>query len=127
MFLAYDGGLSVTDFDPGVHVVVNVGADGEGFEPAGRPAVGRQQAAHASDLRAALAPAADETASAWLDRAAGALGDHAYGVCVHGEGFGTRSASLLALEATADGAVGRYWFADGPPCRTAFERVEPDR
>ncbi|TQQ83568.1 hypothetical protein EGH24_01885 [Halonotius terrestris] len=121
--LEWDGDLHVTEFDPGVHVVVNVGADGAFFEPEARPEVGRQQADNAERLRATLAPEDCESAGEWRERAAAALGDHANGVCVHGDGFGTRSASLIEL-AGEDDTVGRYWFADGPPCRSAFERVE---
>jgi uncharacterized protein with NRDE domain len=124
--LEWDGQLAVTEFEPGVHVVVNVGADGDFFEPEARPEVGRQQADNATALRAALEPEDGETAVDWLDRAGEALGDHEYGVCVHGDGFGTRSASLIQLEDN-EGVVDRYWFADGPPCRTEFERVEAGR
>ena len=124
VLLEFDGTLSVTAFDPGVHVVVNVGADGSYFEPAARPAVGRQQAANADRLRAALQPDANETVDEWLDRAGEALGTHEYGVCVHGDGFGTRSASLICLEAVDGELHDRYWFAGGPPCRTPFRRVE---
>src|SRR6056297_3610562 len=53
--LEWDGELSVTDFDPGVHVVVNVGANGASFEPPKRPELGRQQAANATAVREALA------------------------------------------------------------------------
>ena len=137
--LEWDGALAVTEFDPGVHVVVNVGADGAFFEPPARPEIGRQQAKNADALRAALQPTDGETAGEWRERAAAALGDHEYGVCVHGDGFGTRSASVIELggdDGTAGDnddtagsnddtdTVGRYWFADGPPCRTTFERVE---
>ncbi len=57
---------------------------------------------------------------------AAALGDHGptadpaghdpfARLCVHAEGFGTRSASLLIVR--DDGAV-EFFHADGPPCRT---------
>ena len=49
------------------------------------------------------------------------LGDHEFGVCVHGDGFGTRSSSLIAL--AADGTA-TYRFADGPPCRTGYEAID---
>jgi len=124
--LEWDGELAVTAFEPGVHVVVNVGADGDFFEPKTRPEVGRQQAENATALRAALEPDAGETAADWLDRAGEALGDHEYGVCVHGDGFGTRSASLIQL-ADGEEMFDRYWFADGSPCRTEFERVDHGR
>jgi uncharacterized protein with NRDE domain len=41
-------------------------------------------------------------------------------LCVHTEIYGTRSATLIALER---GAIGAYWFADGAPCRTPFRDV----
>jgi len=169
VLLEYDGNLRVTDLDPGVHVVVNVGADGRFFEPDHRPDVGRQQADNAEAVRAALRvddpaeslstaddnathpPSADDgdrghdddtapplpsadsdrdsadPAADWLAHAARVLGDHAFGVCVHGDGFGTRSASLIAVgrpKADEPTPPDRYWFADGPPCRTRFQRVE---
>jgi len=124
--LEWDGDLSGTELDPGVHVVVNVGADGASFEPPERPKVGRQQAANAIAVREALAveTATPPTAAAWRERAAAVLGDHEYGVCVHGDGFGTRSASLIEIRGQDADGVGDYWFADGPPCRNPFERVE---
>ena len=38
-------------------------------------------------------------------------------VCVHGELYGTRSATILAL---SPGRVARYLHAEGPPCTTPF-------
>ncbi len=108
-----------TPLEPGVHVVVNVGADGEWFVPATRPEAGRSQADNAGRVRETLQPRDAETSGEWLDRAGDLLGDHEYGVCVHGDGFGTRSSSLLSL-----GAEPTYRFADGPPCETPYERVE---
>ncbi|MFB6280532.1 MAG: NRDE family protein [Haloferacaceae archaeon] len=125
--IEWDGRLRVRGLDPGVHVIVNVGAalGGGGAArdrfavPPGRRAAGERQADGARRLRAALAPEPGETSAAWLDRAADALADHEYGVCVHGDGFGTRSSSLIAL---GDEPV--YRFADGPPCRTSYARVD---
>jgi len=104
---------------PGVHVVVNVGADGEWFLPAARPEAGRRQADNAERLVAALEPNDGEGAADWTGRAGEALGDHEFGVCVHAEGFGTRSSSLVRL-----GEERVFEFADGPPCRTPYERVD---
>ncbi|MFB6068955.1 MAG: NRDE family protein [Halobacterium sp.] len=125
--LEWDGRLSVTPLDPGVHVVVNVGAALGGgaltdtfYTPRERPERGREQAENARAVRTALTPEPGEDADAWLDRAGTVLGDHDYGVCVHEDGYGTRSSSLLRFG--ADGV--RYWFAPGPPCETPFERVE---
>ncbi|WP_121823548.1 NRDE family protein [Halostella salina] len=120
LLFEWDGSLRFSRLDPGVHVVVNVGADGRFDVPDARPEAGGEQADNARRVRTALTPEPGETAAAWLDRAGDVLGDHEYGVCVHGDGFGTRSSSLIAIG--ADGA--RYRFADGPPCETAYREVE---
>jgi uncharacterized protein with NRDE domain len=112
-------GHRVTALDPGVHVVVNVGADGEWFVPPARPAVGRRQAANADRVHETLRARDGETAADWTRRAGETLGDHEFGVCIHGERFGTRSSSLVRL-----GEERVFAFADGPPCETSYERVE---
>jgi uncharacterized protein with NRDE domain len=119
LLLAWEGRLSVHNLDPGVHVVVNVGADGRYFVPEDRPEVGVQQAEDADRVRAELQPEPGESALAWHERAASVLGDHEFGRCIHGEGYGTQSASLLRLG--PEGAV--YEFADGKPCETESEPV----
>ena len=118
--LGWDGQLVMTTLDPGLHVVMNTGFDDRFDVPENRREAGECQIDSARLVRSRLAPAADETATEWLDRAAEVLGDHDIGVCVHGDGYGTRSSSLIAI-----GEDGRteYRFADGPPCRTAFEPV----
>ncbi|MFC4360150.1 NRDE family protein [Halobium salinum] len=119
--LEWDGHLHVREYAPGVHVVVNVGTDDSFFVPDRRPEAGRQQAENARTVREALDPRAGETADDWLDRAADVLGDHEYGVCVHGVGYGTVSSCLIRLG--RDGSR-RYEFAPGPPCTTDFDPVE---
>ncbi|WP_324662206.1 NRDE family protein [Haloarcula sediminis] len=119
VLLEWDGQLAVRTLEPGVHVVVNVGADGDYRIPGHRPDVGKQQAGNADRLREAMQVEPGEGADSWLDRAGEAIGDHDYGVCVHGDGFGTRSSSLIAL-----GESRRYEFADGPPCTARFRPVE---
>lgn len=116
--LEWDGRLRVRGFAPGVHVVVNVGADGAYVIPGVRSDLGEAQAGNADGLRARLQPEPGESADAWLDRAGDALGDHDAGVCVHANGFGTRSMSLIRV--ASDGSV-RYDYADGPPCETPAE------
>ena len=103
MLFEWDGSLSVTPFEPGVHVVVNTGADGADEK--------------ATRLRDALWPEPHEGPSEWLDRTAAALRDHELGTCVHADGYGTRSSSLLEID---DACRLRYRFADGPPCETAY-------
>lgn len=38
-------------------------------------------------------------------------------ICTHGDVYGTRSATLVAVRV---GGVAHYDYADGPPCRTSF-------
>lgn len=123
IYLEWEGQLGVRNFPPGVHVVVNVGADGDFWIPERRQDQAEQQANNAGTVATTLQPDPGESARAWLDRAAGVISDHAYGVCVHreGENFGTRSSSLIVLG--EDGAT--YEFADGPPCETPYERIGP--
>ncbi|WP_226006452.1 NRDE family protein [Natrinema salinisoli] len=114
----WDGALSLTTFDPGVHVVVNVAVDDVDAPPA-RSDIGEEQAANARAVRDALATDPDETVLDWLERAGDVLGDHEYGVCIHRDGFGTKSSSLIALGPETE----QYAFAPGPPCRTSYDDV----
>jgi uncharacterized protein with NRDE domain len=104
VLLEWDGVLRRQEFEPGTHVVVNEGYDNE------------------SEKSRAIRDALDgDTPEEWVESARVALRDHATEACVHGDGFGTRSSSLLTVE--ADGRV-RYEFADGPPCETPYRRVD---
>ncbi len=116
----WDGQLHETDLQPGVHVVMNAGYDDHFPGGSGRPEAAASQAENARRVRDALQPRSGEDATGWLDRAGAVLGDHDFGVCVHGDGFGTRSSSLIRIG--TDGSA-EYRYADGPPCETPFERV----
>jgi uncharacterized protein with NRDE domain len=118
-YLEWDGDLATRRLDPGVHVVVNVGRVDDFEIPDSRREFGRTQAENARAVHDALRGRDEETAADWRARAADVLGDHDYGVCIHGDGFGTRSSSLLQ-----SGDEFAYWYADGPPCETAYERVD---
>jgi len=120
LYVEYDGAVRVHNFDPGVHVVVNVGADGSYVVPAERAEAGERQAESADRLAAELAVEPGESSTDWLDRAASLIGDHDYGVCIHRDRFGTRSSSLVTIG--SEGST--YRFADGPPCETEYRRVE---
>lgn len=128
--IEWDGDLRTRRLRPGVHVVVNNGAAlGGGGHVADAfvvPAEGaeraRQRADDARAVRGALTPEPGEASASWLDRAAAVLADHEYGVCIHADGYGTRSSSLLRLGGTAD-----YRFADGPPCETPYRSVDVGR
>jgi uncharacterized protein with NRDE domain len=104
VLLEWDGELRRHDFDPGTHVVVNAGFD-DGTEKS-------------RAVRAAFEGA--DSADAWLDAARDALRDHETGACLHGDGYGTRSSSLVTVR--SDGGIS-YEFADGPPCETSYEPV----
>ena len=123
LLLEWDGRLVVRQFEPGVHVVVNVGADDRFEIPNRRVEIAQQQAANTRRAWTDLRPEPGEPADAWLDRAVEALRTHDYGFCVHGDGYGTQSSSLYRQ--SDDGAVTSR-FADGPPCETAFEDVQID-
>ncbi|WP_323676361.1 NRDE family protein [Halorubellus sp. PRR65] len=118
-YLEWDGDLAVDALDPGVHVVVNVGAVDDFEIPESRREYGEQQAENARAVRDALQLRDDDTPGTWRERAAAVLGDHDYGVCIHGDGYGTRSSSLIQT-----GREFGYWHADGAPCETEYERVD---
>jgi uncharacterized protein with NRDE domain len=120
LYFEWDGSLRVENFEPGVHVVVNVGAGGSFVVPPHRPEAGETQATNARQVATALRPEPGERAGEWIDRAREVISDHDYGVCVHRDRFGTRSSSLITIG--PEGAT--YRFADGPPCRTAYRSVE---
>lgn len=106
LLLEWDGVLRRTELDPGVHVVVNDGLDDASEKGAA--------------IRTAAAPGTGEDARAWLERAKTVLADHEIPACVHADEYGTKSSSLIVVDADGDGA---YWFAPGPPCETTYERV----
>jgi uncharacterized protein with NRDE domain len=105
VLLEWDGVLRTNAFDPGVHVVVNAGYD--------------EQTEKSAAIRDRLSGFA--SATAWREAGRAAMQDHETGACVHGDGYGTRSSSLVTIR--ADGGV-EYEFADGRPCETAYGRVD---
>lgn len=133
--IEWDGTLGIHGLAPGLYVVRNVGwsaayrppADGKldaeaTFTPAdgAGPEAGARQRRSLRRTREALVPEEGDGVDAWIDRAELTLADHEFDLCVHGDGFGTRSSSVVALG--ADGAE-RFEYADGPPCEAAYERV----
>lgn len=121
MVLEWDGRLGVSELTPGVHVVMNAGWDDRFVAVEGRTELVEGQIESARRLRERLAVEPEEPPDRWLDRAADALADHELGVCVHRDGFGTRSSSLITLY---DDGTANYVFADGPPCETDYAHVE---
>jgi uncharacterized protein with NRDE domain len=130
----WDGQLRETTFEPGVHIIVNVGVDDHFEVPDFRTAppdvrTSRRQAAedqaeNTRQARADLQPTSGESPAEWRDRATSVLSDHDYGFCVHHGDFGTRSSSLITL---ADDRMVDDRFADGAPCEAGieYESVDP--
>lgn len=121
ILIEYDGGPTIHTLSPGIHVVMNVGYDTTYTIPSIRPEVSEQQAENGRRLFAHLQPQPSESALAWHKRASGALGNHEFGVCIHGDGYGTRSSSLIRVDSSGRG---HYEFADGPPCKNRYETVD---
>jgi hypothetical protein len=131
LLVSWDGSRVVRTLDPGVHVVTNADASGDTTVGPAEGGIGDPHGGvdDTSDPDDALATAVltrlrvepGERADPWLDRAGVALGDHDLGACLHGDGFGTRSASLVAVGDRID-----YRYAAGPPCEAAFEAVTHD-
>jgi uncharacterized protein with NRDE domain len=124
--LSYDGRLAITRLDPGVHVVGNVGGVVNGAErfavPERRREFGQERVESARAIAPELTPHPGEDGETWLDRASDLLADHAYGACIHGDGFGTRS--FTRIRSPTDPATPpAVAYADGPPCETAAEPV----
>ena len=115
----WNGTLSRLEFEPGVQVIVNAAVNDTVHLPSDRLVIAREQADNANAVRETLAVGDDESVSQWLERAGDVLGDHEYGVCLHRDGFGTKSSSLIALGPERT----QYSFAPGPPCETAYEPV----
>ncbi|ERG88878.1 MAG: hypothetical protein J07HX5_01024 [halophilic archaeon J07HX5] len=121
MLVEHASARQVRPLEPGVHVVVNVGADGRYDLPETRRESGTERAVTGDTVHQTLRPEPGERAASWRARAEHALGDHTVGACVHGDGFGTRSATTLAVGPTGSVRTARH--APGPPCQTAFEPV----
>lgn len=117
--LVYDGTGRTEPLDPGVHVVVNVGLDGRYDRPPGRPVEGAAQATSADAVLEAIQPRPSEGAAEWTNRCRTLLADHTYGRCIHEDGFGTRSGTVLRL-----GERGTVEHAPGPPCETGYRVQE---
>jgi len=117
-YLRYDGTRDVIDLPRGIHVLCN-------------DRIGAPDFPRGERLAAALgrSTAFDAIERALGDHTRVALGDvgpshlppelarELTATCIHSERYGTRSASIVALDA---GRVVEYLHADGPPCVTPF-------
>jgi len=114
------------DLPPGVHLLTNLDLNDPTCP---RIAKSRQGFAAAAAHLCDEAPEAFVTAarvllsdhSTPLDPRAGAMPNN---LCVHGDGYGTRSSSVIVFDAMRGNF--RYWHAEGPPCRTNLVEVALD-
>jgi hypothetical protein len=146
-YLEWDGDLRERTLDPGVHVIVNPGIDevddraarlrealaienGEdgGALPTANASAGQgptAEAAPGESPSAGVRGFGDHDwvpgAADWLDSAASLLADHEFEVCIHRDGFATRSSSLVSIDWSK---TATYEFADGPPCETDYAPVD---
>jgi len=95
--------------EPGFHVLTNAGFDQDG-DPR-REGVRKRLLA-----QTATGPMPTAQVLAGLMKDHGEHGTEA--LCIHGDGGGTRSSTILALHENL--ADSRYYYADGPPCRTGY-------
>lgn len=115
--------IETARLDPGLHLLTNL--DVNDFEC---PKISRaydQFAALAHDREFAADPLGQHARLREL------LADHATqldartpapnAICLHLDGYGTRSSSLIFLR--ADGRPAAHLFAPGPPCVTGYERA----
>lgn len=125
-YLRHDGGREVIELPHGVHTLCNDRMDAPAFPRCQRVASAIPRAWDPPALRAVLAdhtkvdpPDDGEEASRRLPRE---LARELTATCIHTPAYGTRSASLVAIDR---GRTRAYLHADGPPCVTPFvDRTE---
>lgn len=125
-FVAYNRGsaIEVVALRPGLHLLSNLDVNdfecpkisasyGKFAELGQRPEFRRDPVAERDRLGALLA---DHNTQ--LDSRSG----RPNALCLHMDGYGTRSSSLIFMR--AGGAEIEHFFAPGPPCRSAYARAE---
>jgi uncharacterized protein with NRDE domain len=113
-----DGSPRLTRLEPGLHVLTNLDVND--------PTCPRIAASHAGFAAAGDAFRADGNEAALRARLHAILADHQMAadprgpgsLCVHGEGYGTRSSTIILVP--DEERPPRYFHADGPPCQTTF-------
>ena len=105
--------LRWSDLSAGYHVLTHGDAD----DP--RDA----RVAHGLETTAVLDAGQPDEPAPLLDALAVFLSRHdgEPAVCLHGDGFGTVSSTLLALDFSSSAALWRFW--PGPPCRSSYTDV----
>lgn len=101
-----DGVFEFLDLDPGLYVFTNAAAT----DPDGK-ARGVEDAV----------PETDEL-DGWMEDVKEVLANHDIDVCRHGDGRGTTSSSIVAVDTREPGESLYYWL-DGHPCEREYNRV----
>lgn len=109
------GGVRVYESAPGAHVIGNADPDARDHPKTARILRRAEQIA-AADAEAAPAALAELCRSH-------EGGDPLEAVCIHAEGYGTRSSTLLCLARQHEES--RFLFASGAPCNTGYEDLTP--
>jgi uncharacterized protein with NRDE domain len=116
-----DGSTCLVTLPAGLHLLTNLDLND--------PTCPRIAASHRRFADAGETFARDGDVEGFVARLQAILADHATALdprgpgslCVHADGFGTRSSSVLLLPAA--GRPIRYFHADGPPCRVPLAPV----
>lgn len=108
-----DKRLTVRQLDPGVHIIGNSLPDA-GDDP--KVARGRQLVDRPDDIEAAMKTLTKTCADH------GMRGDGTDAICVHGEGHGTLSSSIIAVHGS-DPSRSIHLYAEGNPCAAAYQDV----
>jgi uncharacterized protein with NRDE domain len=114
--------LTVRQLSTGIHIVTNRDANDQACSR-----IARFSPLFSSDVSSALEskPALPSLFSLLHQRMAThakATEEARDGLCIHVEGYGTRSSTLLAY--AQQERFFHYHFAPGPPCRTSYKEVE---
>lgn len=109
--VVYEDKPSVMELSPGPHLVGNADPDDRSV-----PKVRRLLAA--AEAVAARPPATWLDGLAEICRGHDGEGSPLEPACIHADGYGTRSSTLLRLARTREQSVLRH--AEGPPCETAY-------
>jgi uncharacterized protein with NRDE domain len=118
---ARDAAPRVVPLEPGLHVLTNLDVDD--------PTCPRIAASHGRFAAVGEAFVRDGDEEAFLVRLRAVLSDHATALdprgpgslCVHLDGYGTRSSTVLILPAGRRSP--RYFHAEGPPCEASLAAV----
>jgi uncharacterized protein with NRDE domain len=114
-------GIVVEDVPPGVHILPNDVLDSPAFPKVARARTllgePRRWPALEDQLRAVLADHDRPPLDVEVPPGLREIAEGAGALCVHTPGYGTRSSTLIALEA---GRTAEYWFLSGTPCVQHF-------